>query len=391
MEQKLIGVTGNDAIAYAVKQAKVDFVSAYPITPQTFIVETLSRYVANGEIDTKFVNVESEHSALSAVIGAALTGARTFTATSSQGLVLMYEELPVASGLRLPIVMALSTRALSAPINIHNDHGDFLVSRDLGWVMLYAEDAQEAYDMTLMGFKIAEDKSVLLPFMVGMDGFMISHAIQGVRVLEDQDVQNYLGIREARLRVDIDNPLTFGPLALTDSFFEFKRQQHEAMKNAYGVVKRTFEEYQKLSGRSYSPVKSYMTEDADVIIAAMGSTVGTARETARTLRKEGVKAGVMGFTLFRPLPEEEIYETVKGAKAVAVLEKFISYGAVAGPHYLDILSAIYRRADVPLYDFVYGLGGREMTKEIIAHAAKESLANAREGVRVGVRFPGVRE
>jgi len=391
VEQKIMGVTGNDAIAYAVKQAKVDFISAYPITPQTFTVETLSRYVANGEIDAKSMNVESEHSALSAVIGAALTGARTFTATSSQGLVLMYEELPVASGLRLPIVMSLSTRALSAPINIHNDHSDFLVARDLGWVMLYAEDAQEAYDMTLMAYRIAENESVLLPAMIGIDGFIISHAIQGVRVLEDKEVADYLGIRDARLKVNIDEPISFGPLALTDTYFEFKRQQHEAMTNAYGVVMRTFEEYSRLSGRSYSPVKNYMTEDADVIIAAMGSTVGTARETARILRKEGLKAGVMGFSLLRPLPAEEIYETVKNAKAVAVLEKFLSYGAVAGPHYLDILSAIYRRAEVPLYDFVYGLGGREMTKEMIAHAAKKSLADAKEGVRVGVRFPGVRD
>ncbi len=391
MEQKLIGLTGNDAIAYAVKQAKVDFISAYPITPQTFTVETLSRYVANGELDAKFVNVESEHSALSAVIGAALVGARTFTATSSQGLALMFEELPIASGLRLPIVMSMSTRTLSAPINIHNDHSDFLVSRDLGWVMLYAEDGQEAYDMTLMAYKIAEDKSVLLPAMVGIDGFIISHAIQGIRVLDDREVEGHLGIINPRLKVNVDEPLTFGPLCFTDTFFEFKRQQHEAMTNAYGVVMRTFADYEKLSGRKYSPVKNYMTEDADVIIAAMGSTVGTARETARRLRNEGIKAGVMGFTLFRPLPEREIFETVKNAKAVAVLEKFISYGAAAGPHYLDILSSIYGRGHVPLYDFVYGLGGREMTKEMIAHAAKVSLSNAREGVRVGVRFPGVRD
>ncbi|MBO3767726.1 MAG: pyruvate ferredoxin oxidoreductase, partial [Candidatus Brockarchaeota archaeon] len=270
--KKFIEATGNLAVAYAVKQVNVDFISAYPITPQTIIVEALSQYVADGELKAKFVNVESEHSALSACIGASIAGARVFTATSSQGLVLMYEELPVASGLRLPIVMALSMRALSAPINIHNDHSDFMSMREQGWIMLAAEDAQEVYDLTIMAFKIAEDERVLLPTVAAMDGFTISHTLQRVDVLDDEVVRKFVGERKARFKLDVENPLTFGPLALTDSYFEFKRQQHEAFKNSEKVIREVFKEYEKISGRKYEPLKKFMMEDAEVAIVALGST-----------------------------------------------------------------------------------------------------------------------
>lgn len=389
--KKFIEATGNLAVAYAVKQVGVDFISAYPITPQTIIVEALSQYVADGALKAKFVNVESEHSALSACIGASIAGARVFTATSSQGLVLMFEELPVASGLRLPIVMALSMRALSAPINIHNDHSDFMSVRDQGWIMLSAEDAQEIYDLTIMAFKIAENEKVLLPTIVAMDGFTISHALQRVDVLEDEDVKKFVGERKPKYRIDVDDPLTFGPLALTDSYFEFKRQQHEAFKNSKEVIMEVFNEYEKLSGRKYEPLKKFMMDDAEVAIVAMGSTVGTARIAARKLREEGIKAGVVGFTLFRPTPRKEINETLRKVKTIAVLERHLSLGAVAGPHYMDIVCSLDKKDSIKIYDYVYGLGGRDITARMIIDTVRRTIEKAEKNEPMEVEFVGVRE
>jgi pyruvate ferredoxin oxidoreductase alpha subunit len=389
--KKFMEATGNLAVAYAVKQVNVDFISAYPITPQTIIVEALSQYVADGELKAKFVNVESEHSALSACIGASIAGARVFTATSSQGLALMFEELPVASGLRLPIVMALSMRALSAPINIHNDHSDFMSVRDQGWIMLSAEDAQEIYDLTVMAFKIAEDENVLLPTIVAMDGFTISHTLQRVDVLEDEVVRRFVGERKPKYKLDVDDPITFGPLALTDSYFEFKRQQHEAFKNSEKVIRKVFEEYEKISGRKYEPLKKFMMEDAEVAIVAMGSTVGIARIAAKKLREEGRKAGVVGFTLFRPTPRAEINEVFKDVKTVAVFERHLSLGAVAGPHYMDIISSLEKKDNVKIYDYVYGLGGRDITAKMIVDTVKRTVKKAEKNEPMEVEFVGVRE
>jgi len=390
-KQELMELTGDHAIAYGAKQSGIDFVAAYPITPQTIIVEKLSEYLADGMIDAKYVNVESEHSAISAVIGAALVGARAFTATSSQGLALMFEELPVASGMRVPIVLANVMRALSAPINIHCDHSDILSVRDQGWVMMIAENAQEAYDQTIMSFKIAEDPSVQLPTMYGIDGFIISHSMENVYTLPDEVVSEYLGVRRSLYKLDVDNPMTFGPLALFDVYFEFRRQQHDAMMNAYEVAKEVFGSFEQVSGRKYSPLKNYMTDDAEVLIFAAGSTVGTARLAARKLREEGIKAGVSGVTLLRPFPVPEVMETLSGVKAVAVLERMLSLGSPAGPHYMDLASAVYPQLDVRMYDFVYGLGGRDIDADMIGRAAKTALADAQNKRPNEVRFLGVRE
>jgi len=391
VKQKMMELTGDLAIAYGAKQAGIDFIAAYPITPQTIIVEKLSEYLADGLIDAKYVNFESEHSAISAVIGAELVGARGFTATSSQGLALMFEELAVASGMRVPMVMAIAMRALSAPINIHCDHSDLLSVRDQGWVMMIAENAQEAYDQTIMSYKIAEDPSVQLPVMYGIDGFIITHQMENVYTFPDETVSNYLGVRKSIYKLDPDAPMTFGPLALTDSYFEFRRQQHDAMMNAYGVAKDVFRNYGEMSGRSYNPLKKYMTEGADVLIFVAGSTVGTARVAARKLREEGVRAGVCGLTLLRPFPSPEVLETFSDVKAVAVLERMASLGSPTGPHYMDLASVVYPELSVRMYDFIYGLGGRDIDSSMIASAAKTALEDAEQRRPNEVRFIGVRE
>jgi pyruvate ferredoxin oxidoreductase alpha subunit len=389
--QQKLAMTGNDAAAYAAKQAKVDVISAYPITPQTFVVETLSRWVYDGELDAKFINVESEHSALSAVIGASLAGARTFTATSSQGLAYMWEALYAASGLRLPIVMALAARALSAPINIHNDHSDFFGMRDAGWIMFNGEEAQETYDLTLMAFKIAEDSRVLLPVVVSYDGFIVSHAISNFYALGDEDAIRFLGKRTTGPKIDPDNPRTIGVLALQDSYFEFKRQQYEAMESARQVIKEVFEKYYELSGRRYTPLKEYMTEEADTCIVVMGSTVGTARHAVKMLREEGEKVGVVGVLQYRPWPREDAERLFSKFRRIIVMEKVMSPGARGGPVYEDIASTLYPNHGVKMVDFVYGLGGRDISTSGIIEVYRKGEELIDKGETERVYFYGVRE
>lgn len=388
--QHRIALTGNDAVAYAVKQANVDVISAYPITPQTFVVETISRYFYDGELDAKFINVESEHSALSVVIGASLAGARTFTATASQGLAYMWEALYAASGLRLPIVMALAARALSAPINIHNDHSDFFGMRDAGWIMFNGEEAQETYDLTLLAYKIAEDPRVLLPVVVSYDGFIVSHAISDFYALSNEDVNSFLGKRTTGPRIDPDNSRTFGVLALQDSYFEFKRQQYEAMENARQVIAETFRKYEDLSGRRYEPLKKYMVEDAETCIVAMGSTIGTARNAVKILRKQGEKVGVVGILQYRPWPVKEVKQLFSKFKKIIVMVKTMSPGARAGPVYEDIASTLYSNP-VDMVDFTYGLGGRDISTTGIIEIYKRGKELIEKGDTEKIVFYGVRE
>ena len=389
--QHRIALTGNDAVAYAVKQANVDVISAYPITPQTFVVETLSRYVNDGELNAKYINVESEHSALSAVIGASLAGARTFTATASQGLAYMWEALYAASGLRLPIVMALAARALSAPINIHNDHSDFFGMRDAGWIMFNGEEAQETYDLTIMAFKIAEDPRVLLPVVVSYDGFIVSHAITNFYALNDDVVKEFLGVRTTGPRIDPDNPRTFGVLALQDSYFEFKRHQYEAMENSRQVIKEVFQKYEEISGRKYAPLKEYMTEDAETCIVAMGSTVGTARHAAKTLREKGEKVGIVGILQYRPWPTKEAEQLFSRFKRIMIMEKTMSPGARAGPVYEDIAATIYpKHPEVKMVDYTYGLGGRDISTQGVIDIYKQGKELADKGKTDKAYFYGVR-
>ncbi len=388
-----MGLTGDEAIAYAAKQSNVDVVAAYPITPQTIIVEAFSEYVHNGEVDTEFVCVESEHSAMSACIGSSLTGARVFTASSSQGLALMHEMLYIASGLRCPIVMGVVNRALSAPINIHGDHSDMMGSRDCGWIQIYGENAQEAYDWTLQAFRIAEDSDVLLPVTVNIDGFILSHSLEGVEVLEDGDTAGFLSTRKPVLTIDPGKPITVGALCLTDYYFETKRQQAEALKETPRVMNRVSREYESLTGRRYGFVETYGLEDAQAAILCLGSTAGTAKAVAKNLRSHGKKVGVIKPWLYRPFPAEDIVKVVENLEALAVLDRACSFGAVYSALGSDVASALYLNGKrLNVFNVVYGLGGRDIAPFDIEAIFKEALEVAATGlVREPLEFVGVRE
>jgi pyruvate ferredoxin oxidoreductase alpha subunit len=390
---KRIGLTGNEAIAYAAKQCDVDVVSAYPITPQTIIVEKYSEYVADGEVDTEFINVESEHSALSACIGASLTGARVFTATASQGLALMHELLYIASSLRCPIVMGVANRALSAPLNIHGDHSDMMGSRDCGWIQIFAENAQEAYDWTIQAFKLSEDPEVLLPSAVNIDGFIISHSMEAVEVLEDEAVRAFLPPRSGACAVDPNKPSTIGPVALPDYYFEFKRQQAELMKRVPAALDRVCRGFAKISGRRYGRIQSYGMEDARTAIICMGSAAGTAKHVAKALRERGERVGVVKVWLYRPFPADDIARELEGLRSVIVMDRAISFGAPFGPLCSDVIGAIYgRMPKLRILNAIYGLGGRDVTARDIEGVYREGLKMAgAKGPMAKVKYVGVRE
>jgi pyruvate ferredoxin oxidoreductase alpha subunit len=391
----VVCMTGDEAVAYAVKQGKVDVVAAYPITPQTIMVERFSKYVADGEVKTEYVCVESEHSAMSACVGSSLMGARVFTATSSQGLALMHEMLYIASGLRCPIVMGVANRALSAPINIHGDQSDMMGSRDSGWVQIYAENAQEAYDWTLQAFRIAEDLSVQLPVSVNLDGFIITHCVEGVNPLDDATVDKLLQTRKPMFPISFDKPVTIGALCFTDYYYEFKRQQVEAMHNAHSVLGRVCREFKDASGRNYGVLDAFGMDDADAAIICLGSTAGTAREVARRMRMQGKKVGVVKLWLYRPFPVEEIIAVFRNVKAVAVLDKAVSFGAQYGALCSDVISALFKdggERKPKVFNVIFGLGGRDIQPSDIEGVFNLALEVAETGVvREETVFLGVRE
>jgi len=392
VSQRIVGMNGDEAVAFAAKQAEVDVVAAYPITPQTIIVERFSDYVANGEVDTQFVCVESEHSALSACVGSSLIGSRVFTATSSQGLALMHEVLYLASGLRTPIVMAVANRALSAPINIHNDHSDMMGSRDCGWIQIYAENAQEAYDWTLQAFRIAEDHKVSLPVTVNLDGFTISHAMEGVAVLEDDQVSKFLGTRNPMYKLDAANPMTFGALALPDYYSEFKRQQVEAMNNTPPVVTAVADEFRKISARQYSAVSTFSVDDAEAAVICLGSIAGTARAVATRLRQQGKRVGVIKIWQYRPFPTSEVAELLSNVKSVGVIDRAVSFGAPYGALCSDIASTkVLTGIETKMFNVICGLGGRDVKPTDIEGVFERALRHARgEPIGDTVSFVGVR-
>lgn len=361
---KLAGMNGDRAVAYAVKQAKVDVISAYPITPQTIIVETLAEYVNNGELDAAFISVESEHSALSAAVGASLTGARVFTASSSQGLALMWEILWIAAGLRTTIVMALGNRALSPNINIHCSHDDAYAARDTGWIQFFAENVQEAYDLTLMAFRISEDHRVLFPSIVNLDGFILTHAVEGLRVLEDHDVEEFLPPKKSVNAIDPERPMTYGALDLFDWYMEHRKAQFEALKSTQPIIREIFEEYSGFSKRNYSPVKTFNTEGAEVVLVVLGSSAGTLRHVSRELAAEGKKLGVVSLTQYRPFPADEVRRVLSDASVVGVLDRSLSFGSPAPQLFMDVATALYSAKRKPLlFSAVYGLGGRDFTSQ----------------------------
>ena len=386
------GLTGDEVVAYAVKQSNVDVVAAYPITPQTIMVELFSEYVANGEVHSEFVCVESEHSAMSACVGASLTGARVFTATASQGLALMHEVLYMASSLRCPIVMGVANRALSSPINIHGDHSDMMGSRDCGWIQIYAENVQEAYDWVIQAFKLTEDHRVLLPASVNLDGFILSHCMEDFLPLEDEDVKDFLPPRKAVYAVDPDKPFTVGALALPDYYYEFKFQQDNALRGSLEVLEEVNKAFESLSGRRYGQIDTYGMEDAEVALICLGSTAGTAKVVARSLREKGFKVGVIKPWIYRPFPEESLIKTLEKVEVLAVMDKACSFGAPFGPLGEDVSTVLYKSGmEKKMVNYIYGLGGRDVTPTDLEGVFKEILKIAKTGeVKDRLRFLGVK-
>ncbi|MCI8700320.1 MAG: pyruvate ferredoxin oxidoreductase [Clostridia bacterium] len=358
-------LSGNEAVATAMKQINPDVVAAFPITPSTEIPQYFSTFVANGSVDTEFVPVESEHSAMSACIGAQAAGARAMTATSANGLSLMWEMIYIASSLRLPIVLSLVNRAVSGPLNIHNDHSDAMGVRDSGWIMLFSENNQEAYDNTLMAHRIAEHKDVLLPLMVCQDGFITSHSIENIELEDDEFVKNFVGTyKPEHYLLNDKEPIAVGPLDLQAYLFEHKAQQAQAMKNAKNVILEVSKEFEKLTGRKYGLFEEYKLEDSEIAIVCMNSTAGTTKFVVDNLRANGIKAGLLKVRVFRPFPSEEIAKALSHLKAVAVLDKADSLNAIGGALFSDITSSMYTAGvNVPTVNYVYGIGGRDTTSK----------------------------
>lgn len=367
VKSKKIPFTGDQAVAYAMKQIEPDVVAAYPITPQTEIVMNFSEYVANGEVSTEMIPVESEHSAMSACVGAAAAGGRTMTATSANGLALMWEIVYIAASTRLPIVMPVVNRALSAPINIHCDHSDTMGARDSGWIQIYCENAQEAYENTILAVRIAEHKNILLPVMVCQDGFITSHGVEGVELFDDKIVKSFIGEYKSEYSLlDVDRPVTYGPLDLPDYYFEHKRQESEAMKNALKVIPEVFKEFEKTFGRIYDFIETYKLEDAEIAVIALSSTAGTVKFVVDELRKKGIKAGLLRPRVFRPFPKQNLVNALKNVKTVAVLDRSETFSAEGGPLYTEIKAALYDSNIKPfVVNYIYGLGGRDVFPEDI--------------------------
>ncbi|MBN2380542.1 pyruvate ferredoxin oxidoreductase [candidate division WOR-3 bacterium] len=388
---KILAKTGNEAMAYAMKQINPDVVAAYPITPATEVVQIFSNYVADGEVDTEFVAVESEHSALSACCGASAAGARVMTSTASQGLALMHEILYIAAGNHLPIVIALVNRSLSAPINIHCDHSDTMGSREAGWMQLYCANSQEAYDSIPIALKIAEACGV--PAIVSTDAFIISHCMDRLEVLEDDEVQKFIGEYNPKyFALDLENPKTYGPLDLQDYFFEHKRSQIDAFSKVLSTYNKVAKEYEKLSGRYYPAVEEYKTDGADVAIFTAGSTADTAKEVVDELREQGRKVGLVRMRMWRPLPVEEIKAALGKFKAVAVMDRSDTMADFGGPVFLETRGILYDLDKKPIItDYVYGLGGRNVEIADIVRVYDEISEIAKTGkVKKLVTYLGVR-
>lgn len=375
VEQLRKSLSGNEAVATAMMQTNPDVVAAFPITPSTEVPQYFSSFVANGMCDTEFVPVESEHSAMSASIGASAAGGRVMTATSANGLGLMWEMLYIASGDRLPIVLAAVNRAMSAPLNIHNDHSDTMGARDTGWVQIYGESAQEAYDNFIQGVKIAESAS--LPVMVCYDGFITSHAVENLMMFDKKDIQEFVGpTRQTSQKLIDKTPMAIGPLVLPNFYMEMKRQQLEAMNDSKRIVAEVAKEFEALSGRKYGFFEEYRLEDAEVAVVVINSTAGTAKAVVDDLRNKGVKAGLLKIRLYRPFPGEEIAEALKNVKAIAVMDKAESFSMAGGPVYVDVVSSLYGKYDGKVVtNYTYGLGGRDVKVEDIAKVY-EDLQNA---------------
>ncbi|PAB59341.1 pyruvate ferredoxin oxidoreductase [Anaeromicrobium sediminis] len=387
-------LSGNEAISVAMRQINPDVVAAFPITPSTEIPQYFSKYVADGVVDTEFVPVESEHSAMSACIGAQGAGARSMTATSSCGLALMWEMLYIASSSRLPITLACVNRALSGPININADHGDSMGARDSGWIQIYSEDNQEAYDNFIQAVRIGEDERVMLPVMVCQDGFITSHGVENMDLLEDKEVKEFVGeYTPKHYLLNPQEPIAMGPYATDKYYMEHKRQQVEGMKEAKEVVLKVAKEFEKISGRKYGFFEEYMLEDAEVALVAINSTAGTIKATIDEMRNEGKKVGLLKIRLFRPFPGEEISKALKDVSVVGIMDRSETFSTQGGPLFFETRSALYDNPNRPkVVNYIYGLGGRDIsTKDI--RKVYEELYEIKMGKEVEetCTYLGVRE
>lgn len=356
-------LSGNEAVAYAIRQINPDVMPAFPITPSTEIPQLVSTYIANGEMDTEFIPVESEHSSMSATIGAEAAGARSLTATSSAGLALMWEELLLAASNRMPLVLALVNRTLSGPININCDHSDGMGARDTGWIQIYAENNQEAYDNFLQAYPIAEDSRVHLPVMICQDGFITSHAVENIELLEDEKVKDFVGEYEPEeYLLNPGKPIAVGPYSVSNYAMEAKKNQEMALEASKEVILEVAEKYKELSGRGFGLFEEYQTQDADYIILIIGSAAGTAKQAVDELREQGKKVGVLKLRVFRPFPADEIAEALKNCKAVAILDRCESYNGNGGPLGSEVTSGLFRnKVMIETVNYIYGLAGRDFT------------------------------
>ena len=387
-------LSGNEAVAEALRQINPDVMAAFPITPSTEIPQYFSKLVANGQVDSEFIPVESEHSAMSAVIGSEAAGARSVTATSSAGLALMWEELYLAASNRLPCVLTLVNRALSGPININCDHSDSMGARDSGWIQIYAENNQEVYDNLVMAYRIGEHKDVKLPVMICQDGFITSHAVENINLLEDKEVKDFVGEYEPEnYLLNPECPMAVGPYSVTNYYFEAKRAQAEALKNSKQVVLDVADEYAKISGREYGLFEEYKMEDAEEAVVIIGSAAGTTKDAVDELREQGKKVGLIKIRLFRPFPASEIAEALKNVKAVAVMDRTESYNDCCGTLGAEVTTALYRaKSDCLAVNYVYGLGGRDVRVKDMMNVYKELEEIAQTGeTGETYRYMGIRE
>ncbi len=392
--RQVVAITGNSAAAQAMRQINPDVCAAYPITPSTQIMEEFSQFVADGLVNTELIPVESEHSSQSACIGAAAAGGRVMNATSANGLALMWEMLYITSGCRLPMILTVVNRALSAPINMHCDHSDQMGCRDTGWIQFYSENAQELYDNLIQAMPIGEEMNVRLPIMAGMDGFITSHSIERLELLDDAEVKDFIGEYKSQYPLlDIQNPVTYGPAEFHDYYIEHKRQQVEGMHRAKEVILDIGKKYGRLTGREYGFIAPYKLDDAEFAIVAIGSSCGTIRAAVDRLRAKGIKAGLLKIRCFRPFPAQEIVEALSSLKAVAVLDRSDSFGALGGPLFTEISSALHAyECRLKIFDYIYGLGGRELDLALIDKAFQKTQ-NVAEGAAIDqlVEYLGVRE
>ena len=382
-EQHKVVWDGNTAAAQAMRQARIDVVAAYPITPSTPIVQHYSQFVADGKVKGEFVMVESEHSAMSACVGAAAAGGRVATATSSQGYALMIEVLYQASGMRLPIVMNVVNRALAAPLNIHCDHADLYLGRDAGWINLCAFNPQEAYDLNFIAFRVAEDMRVRLPVAVNQDGFITSHTTELVLHLDDDEAYNFIGAyKPHNPMLDLEHPVTYGAQTEGEWHYEHKMRHNHAIVESQQVIIEAFADFAKLTGRSYKAIETYKTEDADEIIIAIGSVLGTTQMVVDNLRKAGRKVGVVGIRIWRPFPKAELAAAIKNAKTIAVLDRSAPMGTT-GALYGETAAVLVENGLRPtLINYIYGLGGRDTTVEHIEAVYNDAAECTKAGKRV---------